>query len=96
MGQRITDVTSGFRAYSRRVIEFFARSYRYELHDTNQLLLASHFSGARVLEVPVLMRERLHGQSEFDLTNAIVYPFLGVVNIAGVWLQHGNIRRKGN
>jgi glycosyltransferase involved in cell wall biosynthesis len=94
MGQRITDVTSGFRAYSRRVIEFFARTYRYELHDTNQLLLASHFSGARVLEVPILMRERLHGQSEFDLANALAYPVLGVVNILGVWLQQWNIQRQ--
>jgi len=96
MGQRVTDVTSGFRAYSRRVIEFFGRNYRYELHDTNQLLLASHFSGARVLEVPVLMRERRYGQSEFDLTNAVAYPLLGIVNILGVWLQQRNIqKRKG-
>jgi glycosyltransferase involved in cell wall biosynthesis len=94
MGQRVTDVTSGFRAYSRSVIELFGRAYRFELHDTNQLLLASHFSGARVLEVPVVMRERLHGQSEFDLANAVAYPFLGVVNILGVWLQQRNIQRR--
>jgi glycosyltransferase involved in cell wall biosynthesis len=96
MGQRVTDVTSGFRAYSRSAIEFFARAYRFELHDTNQLLLASHFSGARVLEVPVIMRERLHGQSEFDLANAVAYPLLGVVNILGVWLQQRNIQRQRN
>ena len=94
MGRRITDVTSGFRAYSPRVIEFFAQTYRFELHDTNQLLLASHFSGARVLEVPVRMRERLHGQSEFDLANALAYPLLGVVNILGVWLQQRNIQKR--
>jgi glycosyltransferase involved in cell wall biosynthesis len=93
MGQRVTDVTSGFRAYNRSVMDFFARAYPYELHDTNQLLLASHFSGARILEVPVQMRERRHGVSEFNLLNSLVYPFLGVVNIAGVWLQRRQIRK---
>ncbi len=93
MGQPVTDVTSGFRAYSRKVIEFFARAYPFELHDTNQLLLASHFAGARVLEVPVEMRERMHGVSEFDLITSFTYPFVGAVNIAGVWLQRGRIRK---
>lgn len=93
MGQTVTDVTSGFRAYSRRVIELFARRYREELHDTNQLLLVSHFHGARVLEVPVRMRERKHGQSEYDWLNAMAYPFLGVVNILGVWLQRRRIQQ---
>jgi len=93
MGQNVTDVTSGFRAYGRRVMKFFARAYPFELHDTNQLLLASHFSGARVLEVPVRMRERLHGVSEFDLLTSITYPFVGAVNIAGVWLQRRSIEK---
>jgi glycosyltransferase involved in cell wall biosynthesis len=96
MGQRVSDVTSGFRAYGRGVIKFFACAYRFELHDTNQLLLASHFSGARILEVPVVMRERRHGQSEFNLANAVAYPFLGVVNILGVWLQRQRIRNVQN
>ncbi len=91
MGQRVSDVTSGFRAYNRQVIEFFGRRYRLELHDTNQLLLVSHFSGARVLEVPVRMQERQHGQSEIDWINAMAYPFLGAVNVLGVWLQKRRI-----
>ena len=94
MGQPVTDVTSGFRAYSRRVAEFFARAYPFELHDTNQLLLASHFSGARIQEVPVQMRERLHGDSEFDLVGSVAYPFSGVINILGVWLQRQQIQRQ--
>lgn len=93
MNQTVTDVTSGFRAYSRHVIEFFARSYRFEIHDTNQLLLASQFSGARIVEVPVLMRERAHGQSEYDWVNAVAYPFLGAVNILGVRLQKKQIQK---
>ena len=93
MGQTVTDVTSGFRAYSRQVIDFFGCVYRLELHDTNQLLLASQFGGARILEVPVQMRERTQGQSEYDWINAVAYPFLGAVNILGVWLQKKQIQK---
>ncbi|MGD0649949.1 MAG: glycosyltransferase family 2 protein [Verrucomicrobiia bacterium] len=93
MGRKVMDVTSGLRAYSRRVIEFFGHSYRGELHDTNQLLLVSHFTGARVLEVAVQMRLREHGASEYDFINAVAYPFLGAVNILGVWLQKQRIQK---
>ena len=74
IGQRVTDVTSGFRAYSPRVVEFFAKHHRYELTDTNQLLILSHFAGARILEVPVIMRPRLHGVSEFHSMAALFFP----------------------
>ena len=56
VGQKVTDVTSGFRAYSRKVIEFYGAYYRYEVHDTSQLLLLSHFGGAQIPEVPIRMR----------------------------------------
>jgi glycosyltransferase involved in cell wall biosynthesis len=94
MRQEVTDVTSGFRAYSRGVMEFFGHRFRYEIHDTNQLLLLSHFSGARVLEVPVIMRERTHGESEFDFITSFTFPFKGLVNIGGVLLQRRLIRER--
>jgi glycosyltransferase involved in cell wall biosynthesis len=93
IGQRLTDVTSGFRAYGPRVLEFFAQHHRHELSDTNQLLLLSHFAGARVLEVPVTMRARQHGVSEFASAAALVFPLKGVVNILGCLLQRKRIRR---
>lgn len=93
VGQKLTDVTSGFRAYGPRVLEFFAQRHRHELSDTNQLLLLSHFAGARVLEVPVVMRARQHGVSEFRSMAAIVFPLKGVVNILGCLLQRKRIRK---
>jgi glycosyltransferase involved in cell wall biosynthesis len=94
VGQKLTDVTSGFRAYSPRVLEFFAKHHRHELSDTNQLLLLSHFAGARILEVPVVMRPRQHGVSEFrSFVPAVTFPLKGVVNILGCWLQKRRIRR---
>lgn len=93
VGQKLTDVTSGFRAYSPRVLRFFATRHRHELSDTNQLLLLSHFAGARIREVPVVMRARVHGVSEFRSVAAIVFPLKGVVNILGCLLQKKRIRK---
>jgi glycosyltransferase involved in cell wall biosynthesis len=85
--KRITDTTSGFKAYGARVIEYFAHHYRKELFDLNQILLLSHYSGARIMEVPVVMKERVHGTSEFDLFNSIAFVLKGFVNIFGCVLQ---------
>lgn len=91
VGQNLTDVTSGFRAYGPKVMEFFAKIYRHELFDTNQLLLLAHYSGARVLEVPVVMKDREHGVSEFSSMAAVYFPLKGVVNILGCILQRKKI-----
>lgn len=94
VGKKITDITSGARAYSRRVIGFFARRYRHEVFDTNQLLLLSHFSGARIMEVPVVMKERLYGSSEFHFFNAISFPATCLINIVGTLLQKSTINKE--
>ena len=94
IGQKVTDVTSGFRAYNRTLIEFFAKYYMHELYDTNQLLLLSSFSGARIKEVPVKMKEREHGISEYNFFNSLVFPLKGLVNIIGCYLQKNHIRIK--
>lgn len=91
IGKKVTDVTSGFRAYGKNVISFFADYYKHEIIDTNQLLLLSFFSGARLAEVPVEMRERLHGKSEFSFLNAVLFPVKGLMNIFGCLLQKKQI-----
>ena len=61
-GQRFTDTSSGFRAYSRPVIEYFAHAYPLEyLSDTVESLLLACYAGFNVVEVPVTMRERSGG-----------------------------------
>jgi len=61
--QRFTDVTSGFRAMDRPVLELLARSYPAEyLADTVEALLMVSYAGFRVDEVPIAMRPRAGGQ----------------------------------
>lgn len=91
--QKVTDVTSGFRAYSRKLIEFFAKYYRHEIYDTNQLLLLSHFSGARIKEVPMKMKERIHGKSEYTFVSSVTFPLKGIINIIGCYLQKNDIKK---
>jgi glycosyltransferase involved in cell wall biosynthesis len=93
VGTPVSDVTSGFRAYGRRVIELFARHYPHELYDTSQLLLLAHYAGARIAEVPVEMRPRESGRSEFDVVRASFYPLLGILDIAAILMQRKQLLR---
>ncbi|MBL7202702.1 MAG: glycosyltransferase family 2 protein [Desulfobacteraceae bacterium] len=87
VGQRITDSTSGFRAYNRKVIDLFGKTYRHEIHDTIQLLLLAHYNGGRIVEVPVAMRPRKYGVSEYNTINSVGFLMKGLVNILGSVLQ---------
>lgn len=78
---RIKDVTSGFIAFDRRVIDFFSMYYKNEINDSNQTHLLSFFSGANIIEVPVEMNLRRYGNSMFNWINVFIYPFKGFFNI---------------
>jgi len=61
-GQTFTDVTSGYRGFSRPSIEVLSRQYPVEyLADTVEALLIIHDLGGRIVEVPVPMRPRAAG-----------------------------------
>jgi hypothetical protein len=61
--REVTDPTSGFQALNRDALRFFAYdNYPVDYPDADTLL-ALHYAGFRVVEVPVTMRERLSGVS---------------------------------
>jgi glycosyltransferase involved in cell wall biosynthesis len=61
-GQRFTDVTSGYRAFSRPAIQLLAGEYPLEyLADTVEVLLIAHRAGLAIDEVAVTMRVRAGG-----------------------------------
>lgn len=61
-GQRFTDVTSGYRAFSSQAIRLLAREYPSEyLADTVEVLLIAHRAGLILDEVPAVMRVRAGG-----------------------------------
>lgn len=71
---QLTDTTSGFRAFDRRVVELFAREYPAEyLGDTIEALLLAARAGCRVSQVPVQMRPRTTGAPSQSSLRSILY-----------------------
>jgi hypothetical protein len=93
-GSRVTDITSGFRAYNRDVIKFFGHTYRDPVYDSmNQFLLLAAFSGLRICEIPTLMQPRQFGKSEFNFWNSVMFPAKGMMTYISCLLQRERIRR---
>ncbi len=72
-GQRITDPTSGFRAYNSQAIRFMARHYpSFDYPEPEEIILA-HKNNLRVLEIPTTMRERKSGLSSISSAMSVYY-----------------------
>lgn len=72
-GQRITDPTSGFRAYNSQAIGFMARHYpSFDYPEPEEIILA-HKNSLRVLEIPTTMRERKSGLSSISSAMSVYY-----------------------
>lgn len=73
-GTRIVDATSGFRAIRRPLLDHFADDYPVEyLGDTVEALILAGRSGAKVIEVPVQMAARQHGEPSAGIVSSIWY-----------------------
>ena len=70
--QRITDNTSGFRAYNRKAIHFLARNYPMDYPEPEAIFILGK-NGFRLKEVPVLMRERGRGRSSISGIVSLYY-----------------------
>jgi hypothetical protein len=62
IGQRVTDNTSGFRAYDRQAIEFLALHYPLDYPEPEAVILLGR-NGFRIAEATTRMRERQTGGS---------------------------------
>jgi len=83
VGQRIYDVTSGFKATGAKIIKLFAQ-YPHIIHDTNEMIILASLHGARVTEVPVCMNNRKGGKSWYSFSKAILYPLRTLLLILAV------------
>ena len=61
VGHRFSDTSSGFRAFSRRMLGYFATHYPVEYMDSVEALVLANNAGFDVREVPVDMRGRTGG-----------------------------------
>lgn len=72
--KRITDPTSGFRAYGPAALASVAHDYPYDYPEPEALVTLSR-RGLHIVEVPARMRARLDGISSIGLTVSIKYMF---------------------
>ena len=79
---RVTDSTSGFRAFTRPAIALFAQHYPSEyLGDTVESLVLARRAGLRVTEVGVTMRPRVAGTPSQGTVSSIGYAGRAVATI---------------
>jgi glycosyltransferase involved in cell wall biosynthesis len=83
-GRRFSDTSSGFRAFSGPMIDYFSDTYPSEYMDSVEALLLALREGFAVVEVPVTMRERQAGQAS-NRNLRLVYHFvrLSIVMVSG-------------
>ncbi len=71
-GKKILDVTSGYRAVNRRFIEIYAEDYPGDYPEPEAIVAAIMHKG-RVMEVPVMMKERQAGTSSIHAWKSVYY-----------------------
>ncbi len=71
-GVRVTDPTSGFRMVNRSLIEQFAVEYPRDYPEPESTVFAIR-KKKKVVEMPVIMRERQGGVSSIRFTKSIYY-----------------------
>jgi glycosyltransferase involved in cell wall biosynthesis len=83
---RVTDTTSGYRAFGRRAVRFFALHYPTDyLSDTVESLLLAGDAGLAVREVGVSMRQRATGRPSARSLRATYY----LARICLILMLHG-------
>jgi glycosyltransferase involved in cell wall biosynthesis len=86
-GRKYTDITSGFRAYNKRAITYFAKNFKQEIETVIQFELVMHFAGLKGKDVPVLMQPRTTGKSEINFINALKFPIYNMISFLGTVIQ---------
>ncbi len=71
-GYHVYDPTSGFRCYNKKMIRLFSRHYPHDFPEPEAIVLARKF-GARIKELPVVMRKRQGGASSIRYFKSLYY-----------------------
>lgn len=71
-GERILDVTSGYRIVNRKFIEYYAEEYAQDYPEP-EAIVAANLTGGRIFEIPVEMNERSEGESSISPLKSVIY-----------------------
>ena len=87
-GVTINDNTSGFRATNKELNKFYSMNYAQDYPEPEAIIAAVN-NGFRVMEVPVVMRERIGGVSSINPLKSVYY----MVKVSLAIILHGVFRR---
>ena len=78
--QKITDTTSGLRALNKDAYSLFSEEYPTDFPDAEAIILLG-YSGFRIMEISIEMRNRSGGISFFSIPKLLYYPFKNLLAI---------------
>ena len=93
--QRVKDVTSGFRAVNKKFIKLYAENYPSDYPEPEAIVAAIMHRG-KIIEVPVVMKERAGGSSSINLRRSIYYMIKVTLAIFVSRISFGIRRGKKN
>lgn len=91
-GASVTDPTSGLRLFDRETIALFARDYPHDYPEPISVSVAIR-NGLKVVDVPVSMRAREHGQSSIGGIKNALYMFRVICYIWLARLRKPDMRK---
>lgn len=71
-GVRVKDITSGYRVINQKFIKIFAEDYPSDYPEPEAMVIAA-VHGGKIVEYPVVMRERENGESSITLKKSVYY-----------------------
>jgi len=88
-GKKLTDPTSGYRAMRRNIVAFFCQDFFPQDYPDADLLIATCRAGYKVVEIPVVMKKRLSGQSLHAGLRPLYYIYKMFLSIFVTILRRG-------
>lgn len=85
---KFTDITSGFRAYNKKAIEFYATKFQQEIETITQMELRMYYASLKCVDVGVKMRPRFTGKSEVNMKYALKFPVYNFISYIGTIIQN--------
>jgi glycosyltransferase involved in cell wall biosynthesis len=94
-GNRYTDTSSSFRAYNRRAIAICSRDFPQGYLESVESLVTLSGHGLRIVEVPVVIRQREVGTTSLSMVRTIIYSTKVAIAIAMGLMRRGPESRAG-
>ena len=90
-GEKISDPTSGYRAYNKKAIVFMSENYpSFDYPEPEEIVLANKYE-LRLAEVPVEMRDRKSGKSSISFYGSFYYMLKVLISMFFIKLRKREI-----